>query len=182
MFQELVRKAKAGEIEAVEEIISNLQPLLVSSIRRYYYNKNEFEDLMQEGNLKILESIDKYDEDKGVYFLGYVKTMLKYMYLDKHKERQHMSLNEKAAGGEDEIIDLLVSEDLDIGERIANRDEIEELSDKLKELTQRQREIIILFYIEKKNMHQIAEKLNISYRTVVNTKTMSLKKLREMLK
>ncbi len=181
MFQELVRKAKYGDIKAKEEIIRNLQPLLVSSIRRYYYNKNELEDLMQEGNLKILESIDKYEEKKGIYFLGYVKTMLKYMYLDKHKEREHMSLNEKATGGEDEIIDLLVSEDLDISEEIATRDEIEELRDKLKELTERQREIIILFYIEKKNMHQIAEKLNISYRTVVNTKTMAIKKLRGMM-
>lgn len=182
MFQEWVKKAKEGDLESKEEIIKSLQPLLVSSIRRYYYNKNEVEDLMQEGNLKILESINNYDEDKGVYFLGYIKTMLKYMYLDKHKERQHMSLNEKTGDGNDEIIDLLVSEEADIGDTIASKEELKELNKILKVLTERQRQVIVLFYIEKKNMHEIGAKLDISYRTVVNTKTMALKKLRGLMR
>lgn len=181
MFQELVRKAKSGDLKSKEEIINRLQPLLVSSIRRYYYNKNELEDLMQEGNLKILESINTYDENKGVYFLGYIKTMLKYMYLDKHKERYHISLNEKRADGETEILDLLVSQDMDILETLASKEEIEGLNNNLKNLTARQGEIIRFFYIENMNMHEISEILNISYRTVVNTKTMALKKLRDLM-
>lgn len=181
MFQELVKKAKDGDIGAKEEIIKRLQPLIVSSIRRYYFNRNEFEDLMQEGNLKILESINLYDEDKGVFFLGYIKTMLKYMYLDKHKIKKHSSLNEKAGDGEAEIIDLLVSDEEDILEDMVVREDIDNLREKILYLTDRQRDVVVLFYIEKMSIGDIAKRLGVSYRTVVNTKTMALKKLKKHL-
>lgn len=181
MFQELVKNAKQGDKNAKREIIERLQPLIISSIKRYYYNKNEFEDLIQEGNVKILESIKSYDEETGVFFLGYVKTMLRYMYLDKHKQKKHTSLNEKVGEGNDEIIDLLVSDDEDILEDIALREEIEVLRQKLEHITERQRDVVVLFYIEKLPIGQIAEKLGVSYRTVVNTKGMALKNLRKLL-
>lgn len=181
MFQELVRKAKDGDKEAKEKIIKRLQPLIISSIKRYYYNKNEFEDLIQEGNLKILESIILYDEDKKIYFLGYIKTMLKYMYLDKHKGRSHSSLNEKIGGGDKEIIDLLISDDEDILEDMVVKEDIKNLGDKLKNLTDRQRDVVVLFYIEKMSIGEIGEKLGVSYRTVVNTKTVAINKLKDMI-
>lgn len=181
MFDKLALEAKAGDVKAKEEIISRLQPLIISSIKRYYYKRREFEDLIQDGNIKILECIEDFQPKKGVYFLGYVKTMLRYMYLDKHKRKIHLSLNEKLGEGEDEFIDLLVSNDKDILESILDDEEILELDKALGGLTERQREIIILFYMEKMSIGDIASKLDISYRTVVNTKTLALKKLNKGL-
>lgn len=180
MFDKLALKAKEGDMGAKEEIISRLEPLVLSSIKRYYYKREEFEDLVQDGNIKILECIQDFDPKKGVYFLGYVKTVLRYMYLDKHKERIHFSLNEKVGDGEDERIDLLVSDE-DILESILNHEEVEELRRVLNVLTERQKEVVILFYMERLSLGDIAEKLGISYRTVVNTKTNALKKLNEGL-
>lgn len=181
MFQQLARRAKEGDIKAKEEIINRLQPLIISSIKRYYFNKNEFEDLMQEGNLQILESIELYVEEKGVYFLGYIKMRLKHMYLEKHKQRTHSSLNQKIGDGGVEIVDLLVSDDEDILVDMVLGEDIKDLRDKLKELTKRQREVVLLFYIEKMSIGEIRKKLGISYRTVVNTKTMALKKLNKIM-
>lgn len=181
MFGDLVERAKKGDMEAKEEIITRLQPLILSSIKRYYYKGNEFEDLVQDGNIKILECIDDFQPKMGVYFLGYVKAMLRYMYLDKHKIKIHTSLNEKLGEGENEIIDLLVSNDKDILESILDVEKIHELEKALEDLTDRQKEIILLFYIERMSMGDIASKLGISYRTVVNTKTNALKKLKQGL-
>lgn len=181
MFGKLVKKAKSGDKGAKEEIITRLQPLIMSSIKRYYYKREEFEDLVQEGNIKILECIEDYEPSKGVHFLGYVKTMLKYMYLDKHKRKVHTSLNEKIGEGDSEIIDLLVSDDKDILESILDKEEVDKLRKILGNLTERQRQIIILFYMERISMGDIASKLGVSYRTVVNTKTTALKKLKEGL-
>lgn len=181
MFDKLVKEAKMGDMIAKEEIINRLQPLVLSSIKRYYYKRNEFQDLVQDGNIKILECIEDFDPDKGVHFLGYVKTMLKFMYLDKHKKKIHSSLNEKAGEGDSEIIDLLVSNDKNILESILDKEEVDNLRDVLEILTDRQKEIIILFYIERMSMEEIASKLGIAYRTVVNTKTTALKKLNKGL-
>ena len=111
MFDSLLDKARAGDKASKEEIINRLQPLIISSIRRYYNKPKEYEDLIQDGNLIILECIEDYEPSKGVHFLGYVKTMLRYLYLDKHKTKIHHSLNEVVGDGEVELMDLLVSED-----------------------------------------------------------------------
>ncbi|MDR7857510.1 sigma-70 family RNA polymerase sigma factor [Tissierella sp.] len=179
MFNELFEKARVGDMEAKEKIIKRLQPLILSSIRKYFNKGNEYEDLIQDGNIKILECINDYDSTKGVYFLGYVKTMLRYLYLDKHKIKIHTSLNETIADGETEILDLLVSEEQDILESIIVKEDNKKLVKALYKLTDRQREIISLYYIKNMGIQDIADKLGISYRTVVNIKGNALEKMRK---
>ena len=173
----MVERAKAGDGEMLEEIIRKLQPLLISSIRRYYNKPKEYEDLMQDGNLKIIESINSFDGEKGVHFLGYIKLNIKYLYLDKHKEKIHQSLNQQLDDGETEMIDLLVEEEVDFLESIIRDENRIIIKEALALLTPRQREVIQLYYVKNMNMLEIAEELGISYRTVVNTKTKALEKM-----
>lgn len=182
MWNKLVEEARKGSKEAMEEIINKLQPLIISSIRRYYNNVKEFEELIQEGNLMILESLKDYDFDKGVHFLGYIKSNLKYLYLNKHKRKIHLSLNEPLGDGELEMIDFLVSDAQPVLD-ILLEDEINlKLKEALEKLTERQREIIILYYVKNMSMDDIGNKLGISYRTVVNIKTKALENLRKLMK
>ncbi|MGI6235812.1 MAG: sigma factor, partial [Christensenellales bacterium] len=46
-------------------IIEKVHPLIVASINKYAIGKGEFEDLYQEGIVKILELLKEFDEDKG---------------------------------------------------------------------------------------------------------------------
>ena len=54
----------------------------------------------------------------------------------------------------------------------------EDLRKSINSLTKRQKQIIIEFYINQLSIGEIAEKLNISYRTVVNTKTNAINNLK----
>lgn len=186
MYRELnnlLEKARQGDLESKEEILNRLRPLIIRKIQKYYYNKEQFQDLVQEGYETVLECIKDYDEKRGVHFLGYVKTMLKYKYLDKHKERTYASLNTPIGEDkEDEWIDLLESGDKEQVEVVIDKETNDELREALLTLTNRQREVTLLFYIKGLSMKEIAERLGISYRTVVNTKTRALEKLREQLK
>lgn len=181
-LDELVLKAKAGDINSKEEILNRLQGLIFNSIQRYYNNKNEYEDLIQEGNKVILESIDSYDSDRGVYFLGYIKTMLKYTYLNMHNKKQTLSLNVPVGDdGENELMDLLESDvdgPLDMFLKLENHMEVRYA---LSILTDRQREVIVLFYCERLPIGDIAKRLGITYRTVVNTKTRAVERISEVL-
>ena len=181
MFNELVERSKAGDEKALGEIVEKLQPLLISSIRRYYNKPKEYEDLMQDGNIKIIESINDFDKDKGVHFLGYVKMNIKHLYLDKHKQRFHKSLDEKIGDGETEMLDLLVSDEIDFLERIIEGEDRLELKRALDVLTQRQRLVIDLFYGKNMSIGDIADDLGVAYRTVINTKTRALEKMRKVL-
>lgn len=182
-LDELLEKARKGDVESTELIIEKLNPLIVASIRRYYNKAADYDDLIQEGRLAVLECIKDYDESKGVYFLGYVKTMLKFLYLNKHKEKILLSLNTPIGESKDqELIDILESEDGDILEEILKTEELEEIRYALESLTERQRKVIIYFYFEGYSISEIAKRMDATYRTIVNTKTNALEKMRRMLK
>jgi len=182
MFDKLVQKAKLGDKKAIEEIIDRLQPLIISSIRKYYYKKNEYEDLIQDGNIAIIQSILDFDNTKCIHFLGFAKVNLKYLYLNKHKERIHFSLNEPISDGEGEIIDLLVSDDIDILDFLLEKEINIQIKYAIDSLTTRQKDIIICYYVKNMSISDIADALDISYRTVVNIKTRAIEKLKKILK
>lgn len=185
MYRELnilLKKAKEGDMDSKEEILKRLQGLVINSIRRYYDKRNEYEDLIQIGNLVILECIDNYDDSRGVYFLGYVKTMLKYTYLNRHKERRCFSLNISIGEDEEcELIDMIQSDREGPMEVVLKSEIKSELRQALYNLTDRQRDIVIFYYLNGLSIKDISTKLGIAYRTVVNTKTRALEKLKESL-
>lgn len=182
MFNKLVEEAIKGNKEFTEEIINRLQPLIISSIRKYYNKVNEYDDLIQEGNLIILESLKAFDPSRGVHFLGYIKLNLKYLYLNKHKRKIHLSLNESVEDGEVEAIDLLESKDKGAIDILLEDERNLELNMALERLTERQKEVILLFYMENMSIEDIGKKLGITYRTVVNLKTKALENLRKRIR
>lgn len=182
MYEEwngLVLSAKEGYIEAKEEILERLLPLIISSIKKYYNRRDFYEELIQEGNLCILEAIENFEPDKNVYFLGYAKLQLRYLYLNKNKEKTFISLNTKIGEKqEEEILDTIESGDLEPLSDILDREIKRQLNRHLIHLSERQKEVVVLFYVNRLSITKIAEQLGVSYRTVVNTKTRAIEILR----
>lgn len=186
MYSEInqhLEKAKKGHKESKQWLLEKLNPMIIAAIRKYYYRIKEYEDLLQEGRLVILQCITSYDESKGTYFLGYVKQKLMFYFLDKNKEKLMGSLNE-TLGEEDqlELIDLLFSDEEDALQLIIRLETRREIVDALLSLTPRQRSTILAFYYQGLSIDEIAKRQGVSYRTVVNTKQNSLKRLRSLLK
>lgn len=180
-IEELYERAKEGDMKAKEILLNKFTPLIKSSIRRYYNSKNDYEDLMQEGYEIILKSIMDYDPERGVELIGYIKAMLKYHYLNKHREKKTVSLNEPLEDGE--MMDFLVGDEKDPLDDLIKREENAVLLKSLNTLTLKQKRVITDYYIRNIPIGEIAKNMGISYRTVVNTKLNALKKLkREIVK
>lgn len=173
----LLLLSKKGDKKAKETLLLKLNPLIISSIRRYYNRIDQYDDLIQEGYETILQAIENYDPNRGVKFLGYIKTMLKYRYLEKHREKQFLSLNEPLDEGE--FIDFLEGDEEDPIDIVIKKEETNILLESLNCLTERQRQVMVDYYINRLSIGEIADKLGISYRTVVNTKTQGLNKLKK---
>lgn len=181
-IEELLILSKKGDLESKESLTLKLKPLILSSIRRYYNRIDLYDDLIQEGYEIILRAIEDYDPHRKVNFLGYVKVLLKYHYLDKHKEKQIRSLNAEIDEKGTEIMDLIQGDEgEDPMSKAIDREWKEELLGVLDYLTKRQRDIVVYFYIDKLSIKEISHRLGISYRTVVNTKTVAIKKLRKRM-
>ncbi len=182
-IKDLLKLAKEGCKSSQGKLLERLSPLLGASIRRYSDRKEDYDDLMQEGYLFILEILNTYDPKRGAGFAWYIKMRLKYFYLGKNQKISLESLNRKVNNedGEEEFIDFLESDE-DVVADILKMDKHMTLYKAYDALSEREKQVIAYYYIKELSMVQISKKLDLSYRTVVNTKVNGLKRLRRYYK
>ena len=180
-IQQLYKDAHGGNKESEILILERLKPLIISSIRKYYNNLNDYDDLIQEGREMVLICIRDYNPHINVPFLGYIKSRLKYLYLNKNKVKKELSLNESYGEDGEEYLDLIQSKE-DLLEDILVKEEYKELHKLIRGLGKREREVLYDFFFCQLTIPQISKKYNVTYRTVLNQKTTALKKLRERMK
>lgn len=61
----LIKRYRAGDIEAKNELIERNLRLVVSYCKKYTNRPIPFEDIVQEGNIGLMRAIDTFDPDKG---------------------------------------------------------------------------------------------------------------------
>lgn len=181
LYEEACNGCKVSE----EKLILSLKPLVISSINKYCNVKENYDDLIQEGYEKILRCIKDYDIGRGVHLLGYIKTTLTYHYLNRYKvinKNKIISLNQPIVDSEStELIDIIEDKDVNILRDIMLNENIELTRTSISKLTRRQQQVILLYYFDNISQIEISNILNISYRTVVNTKKNALIKLKNIL-
>lgn len=168
------------DVKNAHVIVEKYHPLIVSSINRYYNKPHEFEELYDQGVLEICEAIRDYDINRNDSFGGYLKARLYYFYISKNREKESLSLDEPIAEDDLTLMDML-EDPQNIEEDFLEREKYKGLYEGVKTLTERQRQILLDFYIRKISISDIAEKYGVKYRTVVNTKTAALEKLKKYL-
>ena len=67
----LLKKAKAGDAEARQQLVIINQPLVKSIARRFGDRGYELEDLIETGNIGLIKAIDGFDEGLGNAFSTY---------------------------------------------------------------------------------------------------------------
>ena len=68
----LSRQARAGDQRARNELVERNLRLVASVAKRYRGMGLPFEDLIQEGNLGLLQAVEKFDPERGLRFSTYV--------------------------------------------------------------------------------------------------------------
>ena len=64
----LLKKAKAGDSDAINVILEEYSKILSFNANKYYLIGAEQDDLKQEGLLGLLKAIKLYDESKNIPF------------------------------------------------------------------------------------------------------------------
>ena len=126
--------------------------LLLGVCMKYLKDENEAKDCVQQIFLKVLTEAGKYKID-------YFKSWL-YMVAKNHCL---MRLRDKGAKGVKELSDHhAVATEADRQELIANEQTYDLLEEVLNELSEEQRQCVILFYLKKNSYQQISEKTSYS--------------------
>ncbi len=169
-IDELLHRAKNGDLSAEGELIEKFEPLIIKRCR-YYFGKVD-DDLLQIGRIKLLELIRQFDSSKTeVKFSGYLSKFLGYFYWDmkksemKHQDKEIISTHDKDLPPEASYEDSGF-------ERV----EIEDLLDSLDE---KQRFIIVNHVMLGATISNVGKKLNLTNEQVKYLKKKALWQLRE---
>lgn len=178
-FDRVLKLAIIGENRAKAEIVEMLHPLIVSSIKKYCPVYSEFDDLYQDGISIILFCIEQFDNKRS--FLKYVKSHLKFHFLDTYKYLKNFEKHIDDSDEDDMSVFDTISADVDIERDILENEKLDLLKEALDSLTARQEQVVRLYFYERLGLSEIADYLGISKWTVVNLKRNAIDNLREYI-
>jgi|YelNatPaOPRAMG01_1025707.scaffolds.fasta_scaffold02741_11 RNA polymerase sigma factor (sigma-70 family) len=136
------------------------KPLLYKYLSLLYSKGLEWEDWKQQGELILLELINRYDESKGEKSLSsYLKKTLYFRLLEE--KRKILKLD---------FIPITQMNYIEEDRKIID----------FSSLSKREKEVIILLYFSQYSEREIASEMKISRRSVRTYKERALKKLRRL--
>lgn len=176
----IIQMSLKGDKKYQEILLNELEPLLYKNIYRHWsVNDPIIEDLLQEGYVVVLQALKAFDESKEIHFLAFIKSKIRYFYLNCYRNSLKHAKNSISHCNIDdlEIGDLKEN----VEEKILKDEEISLLESCIGMLTEKERQLIYSFYFDETPIGEIAEKLNISYSTACCKKSQVLKKLRSCI-
>lgn len=162
----LIKRIRAGDEDAAEELIRRYYPQIMSFCRWQCGSGDIAEDLTQDTFFKVFRSLDQYRK-KG-HFKAWLYSIAKSVCIDEL--RKHRVETEP---GQD-IADIG-----DEGNGIRKVEDEEEIRQLLSLLPEEQREALILHYMEGFTFREMGEILGIPGRTAQSRMNLALKNLRE---
>lgn len=105
-IEEMVAAMKEGRIEYFEPLFYRFTPLIKKYMKDYFLEYVEFEDLMQEARLVMLDAVERYDSEKGMRFSGYYRLVLQHhIYGIIRKENAYRRKCDRRAVSFDQLLE-----------------------------------------------------------------------------
>jgi len=166
----ILQGCKNGERTAQEQLYRHFAPTMLGICLRYTRSRDEAEDVMQEGFIKVFTNIDRFREEGS--FEGWIKRIMVNTALNHYHKAQKMNSHRNI----DDIREVDIVEDDE--PLTKTRFSQKEMLDAIQALPEGYSTIFNLYVFEKYKHKEIAEMLNIS----VNTSKSQLAKSRIYLK
>ena len=165
--KELIEKAKQGDISALNLLMNSYKKLVNKIARKYFIIGADLNDVVQEGMIGLFNAYSKFDITKNVQFKTFATICI---------NRQIISAIKKAyKHANNDLIDDINTTELYSNEKIISPEDDfienesfkilkEEINQKLSKLER----LILSEFLQNSTYEEIAEKLNISKKSVDN--------------
>lgn len=193
--EKCIRKMQNGDKEARSKLIEHNLRLVAHIVKKFEHDINIQDDLISIGTIGLIKGIDTYSSNKNVKLTTYcarcIQNEILMYYRSNNKYNKNISINDSIGydkdGNEITIIDVLKSDKPDFALDLYEKENIRLLSEYVKVLNKREKEIITYRYGLNNNdeltQKEIAKKLHISRSYVSRIEKRALTKmLREFIK
>ena len=192
--EDLVRKSNMGDLNARNKLIEHNLRLVVFLAKKYDTTKYDLEDLVSIGTIGLIKGIKTYKLDKNIKLATYASRCIDneiLMFLRKNKRRTKEvsfedSINFDSEGNELKIEDVFGTEEDIVHKSIECKEDKTTLEEEIKNLDDRDREIIEFRYglggHKELTQKELADKLSISQSYISRIEKKVIKKLKNLMK
>ncbi len=180
---ELVRRAKDGDVEAFEQLISNYQIKVYHIAYHMLSNEQDAEDAAQDAIIKAYRYLGSFKEESGFYTWIYRITQNICLDMLRRRKRNntHMiDLVKKDQDGQESEVQI-VDEKPQPEEQLMRRQVQNEMQNAIAELKENYRVVIVMRDIEGMSYDDIAAVLEISTGTVKSRLNRARENLRKIV-
>ena len=167
--------------EALIALWESFQPLVIRSMQRFYITLPQQEDIRQEAFLQLLECANKYDVSQNVPFEAYYKMNLQYWFLNRMREKPELLVVNHDWQGGFSMTDMMESTMGNAPEAMELNETHAALKGALGTLTLKQRQAVVLFYLNGIRLGEIANHMGCSYKVAYKHKEAGIKKIRKQM-
>ncbi len=164
---DLLKKAQAGDKEAVTEILTQYSPLVKSVSAHFFLLGGDREDLIQEGMIGLYSAISSFREDDTAKFSAYAKKCVRNAIIDAVRKRNgasHAALNDSVPILE--VCDLVG--DGDIEDEIIRKEDAREFLQKISRGLSSYEFKVLVMYLDGMTCAETAEALKKEPKSVGN--------------
>lgn len=151
----------------IEKIVKDFDPLIKSSIKKYFSNNTSFQDAYQDGVLKIIELLRTYVGGK-VSLECYLKYQLKYFYMQKYFKQKKIKDNifEEIEEKQKENLMENIKDNINIEDELIIVERNKIINKAILELSDKQKKVIYYRFFKGLKYREIAEIMSLKEDTV----------------
>jgi len=176
LMEELVKKSREGDPVAVQSLLEDFTPFIISTAMKLYIANHDLEDLIQTGRLSFLTALRKYDTSRDFCFPAYAVNAVKNNF--HHLIRKAAERNYEP---DSSILEGLPSS-TDIEEEFLKNETSARLVQSLEKLPAEDRALIEWFYFRSGSIKEYAKSNSLTYNSVVKKKQRILNRLKNLMK
>lgn len=172
--EQLVEKIREKDKELYSEIIKRYQVKLSHYLRKFIYDLDELEDVLQVVFIKCYQNLFGFNVDKK---------FSSWIYRIAHNEAiNHIKKNSKGQIALEDVEYKIIDEKINLHDEVDKIFLKKEVEEYLSEIKLKYREPLILFYFEQKSYEEISDILRIPKNTVGTLISRGKQMLKENIK
>jgi RNA polymerase sigma-70 factor (ECF subfamily) len=169
-----VRRARRGDQNAFAALVKGLQRQIYGLCLRLLRTEAEANEVAQETFLRAYQNLDRFDESRP--FDLWVLTIARNLCLDLLRRRQKVRTEDV-----DEHAQVLPSHDESQEEAAIKKQERQSLEEAMATLSVDDREVLALYYVQKRTTKEIAQVMGVAPGTIMARLFRAREKLRDRM-
>ena len=174
-----------GDVECRRRLIEQYQPLVIKALSRWRANEALLMDLVQEGTVGLIESVENYDPDRGVAFSLFAIHRIRgrmLNYLAKESKTLQYSLDTPCAEADGlTVAETLADVSLPVAEIAERNFLLEQMRTAMERLPVKERLALNGVVLEEREPGQVASSLQITPSHLSRLQRQGIRRVRGML-